>query len=191
MQHAKAQHLFCFFLFFFFWKWKWSQACWTMHTSACLLCRDWFHWRDISDSVRWSSFKDVQCITDVMICFVFQKTRTLQPYYSGVTIQNHFSGTFTQRAVKMKFILRLMCFFCFCFIQCQASPLWLSHPLKLSEEKNIGSHPFLVCFSAVYWKWKAASLVLLPSDINALLYKNHTTSHTQHLCGHGCLCSLC
>lgn len=67
-------------------------------------------------------------------------------YYSDATIQNHFSGTFTQIDVKMKFISRLMCFLFFLpsgnCLHCV-----ISHPLKLSGNKY-----WITSFSCLFFR---------------------------------------
>lgn len=60
-------------------------------------------------------------------------------------IQNHFSGTLPQIDVKMKFISRLMCVFFFFCPAATVSIVWLATHSNWAG-KNIGSHPFLVCF---------------------------------------------
>lgn len=87
-------------------------------------------------------------------CLVFLKTKMLfffffpqnWSYYSDATIQNHFSGTFTQIDVKMKFISRLMCF-CFFLPRGNCLHCVISHPLKLSGKKY-----WITSFSCLFFR---------------------------------------
>lgn len=135
-----------FWSILFLWKWKWREGSWTpgnkRHVFGLVL-HFWF--------TRYflRCLPHHRCLFLVLLC-LFPKTGILFfqicSYHWIATIQNDFSGMFTQIDVKMKFISRLMCFF---FLPCgNCLRCVISHPLKLSAEKILDH----ILFSFVFFQ---------------------------------------